>query len=115
MIWLKDLYIGESARPRIQKILKAAEADKPPKKESALLIILSLHPKAQLDIVSLKEIHHAIYADASLMVLGAAGNKKEALSLVERITADCLKASGAPFLKEYFATREFVPRKEVVL
>lgn len=115
MIWLKNLYITESVRPRIQKILKAAEADDPSGKVSAFLIMLSIHPEAQLDVVSLKEISHPMYHEGNLSVIGVAGSKKEAFALLERIASDCLKGCGDPYLKRYFSGADFVSKGEVII
>ena len=113
MNWLKDLYVGEKAQPVAAEFLRAAERGKKSKYDKYWLITLSLYPKAQLDLLSVKASRNKQYQGNQLSVLGLASDQAEAYALVEKMTNDCLKASGSPELKSYFASCPFVSWREV--
>ena len=103
MIWLQNLYWGEKAREKGKALIRAAERGRKSRVDSCWLISLSVYPEGQLDLFSVSDLRSRLFDPSSMVIIGAAGNKKEALSLLERMAADCLKAEGNLNLKRCFA------------
>ena len=113
MKWLRELYVGEKISAKAGKLLRAAERGKQSKLDGSYLITLSVFPKTELDLISLKESRSKIYQGERLTVLGMAADYNEALTLLEKMTNDCLKATGTASLKSYFSSRPTVSWREV--
>ena len=113
MKWLKDLYVGDRAKGKVRGLLRSAERGKKSRNDKCYLITLSLYPNAQLDLMSFQESRNKAYQGEKLTVLGLAAGRSEAVSLLEKMADDCLKASGSPDLKAYFAARPIVSWREV--
>lgn len=102
MIWLKELYWGDKARSRGKKLVMAAEGGRKGKKDSCWLITLSVYPEGQLDLFPSSDLKSRLFNPRELVVLGLAHDKAEGLSLLEKMTAECLSMGGGPGLKAYF-------------
>lgn len=113
MRWLRKLYLGEKAAPNAKKLIRAAERGKKGKQDDCCLIVLSTYPAGELDLMSFSESRGKIYQNQVLSVIGLAADKKEAVSMLEQLSRDCLEKSGAIRLKEYFSAGEFVNWREV--
>ena len=113
MKWLKNLYVGEKAGTKAPRLLRAAERGKKSKFDKSWLIVLSGYPKAQLDLMSVKESRNKAYQGEKLSVVGLAASRAEAFTLVEKMANDCLKATGRAELKAYFAGMPLVNWREV--
>nr|MBQ6241455.1 hypothetical protein [Lachnospiraceae bacterium] len=105
MIWLKKLYWGEKAREKGKKLVRAAEGGRKSKLDSCWMITLSGYPECQLDLFKLSDLKSKLFKPEEMVVLGLAGDKAEALGLLEQMAGDCLKAGGGVALKTYFAAQ----------
>ncbi|MBO4838600.1 MAG: hypothetical protein J5493_04435 [Lachnospiraceae bacterium] len=105
MIWLKELYWGEKAREKGKKLVHAAESGKKGKFDSFYLITLSGYPDGQLDLFKFSDLKSRLFKPEEMVVLGLAGDRAEALGLLEQMANDCLKAGGGVALKAYFAAQ----------
>lgn len=95
------LYLGESImEKKLDKLKKRLE--KNPLLSNVYLIVPAGNPEDQLDIFDAKQLVQPFYRDKSFLVLGIAGDYREALLVVERIVQDCLKERGDCKLREYF-------------
>ncbi len=115
MRWLRKLYLGEKAAGQAKSLIRTAERGKKSRKDSCCLITLSTYPQGELDLLTFSESRNKAWQDQKLMVLGLAADRSEALSLLERMTNECLQGTGGLRLKEYFGGREFVGWREVSL
>lgn len=103
MIWLKELYWSEKARGQGKSLVRAAEGGRKSKFDSWWLITLSQYPEGQLDLFKISDLKSRLFKPEQMVVLGLAGDRAEALGLLEQMTNDCLKAGGGASLKAYFA------------
>lgn len=94
------LYLGDSIREKkLGKLIKKLE--KKPFFSGVFLIAVSRNASDQLEILDARQLVQSYYQSHSLYVVGIAGNRDEAVELVERLAQECLKERGDCALKEY--------------
>lgn len=94
------LYLGESIRKeKLDKIKKRLENK--PLFSGVFLITLSRNASDQLEIYAAKQLAQSYYRKNPPYVIGLAGSYEEAVTMVEQLVQECLKARGDCALKEY--------------
>lgn len=95
-----DLYLGESINvKKLDKIKKKLENK--PLLSGVFLITLSRNPSDQLEIYSARLLVQKYYAAYPPYVVGLAGDRDEAVAMVQQLVQDCLEKRGDCALKEY--------------
>ena len=96
----QNLYLGEGIAPeKLDKLKK--RLNKKPLLANVYLITPARNPADQLDIFDARQLVQPHYKDEEFLVLGMASGYEDALQLIERITGECLIASGDCNLREY--------------
>jgi len=94
------LYLGEGIREKkLDKIRKKLEEK--PLLSGVFLIAVSANPSDQLDIFEARQLVQPYYVKNPPYVIGIAGSRMEAVSMVEQIVRECLRERGDCALKEY--------------
>lgn len=94
------LYLGGSIQEeKLDRIKKRLE--KRPVFSGVFLVSLSRNAYDQLEIYEAKQLCQSYYQKYPPYVVGIAGNREEALQLVEQIVTECLRERGDCALKEY--------------
>lgn len=94
------LYLGDSINEKkLDKIMKKLKNK--PLFSGVYLIAISRSASDQLDIFDAKQLVQSYYKKNPPYVVGIAGNREEAVELVERIVRECLESRGDCALKEY--------------
>lgn len=94
------LYLGESIKEKNLEIIKK-KLEKKPLFSSVFLVTLSRNASDQLELYDAKELARSYYKNNPPYIVGIAGNREEAIGLVEKIVRECLQARGDCALKEY--------------
>lgn len=94
------LYLGEGIKPEKLDRIKEKLIRKPLLAKVTLLIIPE-NSSDQLDILDSAQLVQPWYATHEIKVAGIAGSHDEAVSLVVRITQECLEKRGDCALKEF--------------
>ena len=103
MQFMGCLYTGESVSSEQYKIIEKVHKGKVV--SGLFLITLSNHPDNMLDVMLEKEALQACYANIGLKVVGIAGNKKEAVLLVQKIIEESIKETGSADVREFLKTK----------
>ena len=102
MQFMGCLYTGESVSAEQYKIIEKVHKGKVV--SGLYLIALSSNPDNMLDLILEKEALQACYSYIELKIVGIAGNKKEAIQLVQKIIEESVKETGSAdvrgFLKQ---------------
>ena len=94
------LYLGESIKEqKLEKIKKKLE--KKPFFSGVFLVTLSRNASDLLELYDARELVQSYYLKNPPYVVGIAGNREEAIALVEKIVEECLQVRGDCALKEY--------------
>lgn len=94
------LYLGESIkRKNLDRIMKRLE--KRPLFSGVFVIALSRSESDQLELYDAGELAGSYYKKYPPYIVGIAGDRAEAISVVEKIVQECLQARGDCALKEY--------------
>lgn len=94
------LYLGDSIdADKLDKIKKKLENR--PLFSGVFLVAVSRNPSDQLEIYGAKQLAQSYYRKNPPYVVGLAGDYEEAVSLVIRMTEECLASRGDCRLKEY--------------
>lgn len=100
LIFSENLYLGDGvALSKLGKLKRKLFYK--PFWAGVYLITLSHNPSDQLDLLDCKQLVQHYYDKQTLYVVGIATGYEEALTVVEQITADCLKARKDCNLKEF--------------
>lgn len=95
-----NLYLSEGiTEKKLDKIKKKLE--KKPLLSGVFLIAVSANPSDQLDIFDARQLVQSYYEKNPPYVIGIAGSREEAVTLVEQIVQECLRERGDCALKEY--------------
>lgn len=95
-----NLYLGESMKDKkVDKIKKKLETK--PLFSGVFVITLSRNSSDQLEIYDGKLLCQSYYKKNPPYVIGIAGNRDEAIELVEQIVTECVALRGDCRLKEY--------------
>ena len=120
MQFMGSLYVGDKVASAEYKIVEKVHMGKVV--PGLYLIVLSNHPDNMLDLILEKEALQKCYQTMQLKVVGIAGDKKEAIELVQRIIKESLQKTGSADvrcflkekweeLKEILQNQYLVPRK----
>ena len=94
------LYLGESIKEKnLDRIMKRLE--KRPIFSGVFVIALCRGKSDQLELYDGKELAGSYYKKYPPYIVGIAGDREEAISVVEKIVRECLQARGDCALKEY--------------
>lgn len=96
------LYVGNGIDPESMDKLKS-RLQRKPLLTSLCLILLSENQSDQLDIISSRELAQTYYENNAIYVAGMARTKVEAISLIIKMTEDCLADRRDCSLKEFLA------------
>ena len=98
----QKLYLGDSIKEKkLDKIMKRLASK--PLLSNVYLIAISRNASDQLDIFDAKQLAQSYYKKHPPYVVGIAGDREEAVELVEQIVRECLAARGDCALKEYLS------------
>lgn len=93
------LYIGESIKhPEIVKWKLRVAAGQ----FNVHLIVISNNQENQLECFHNALLKQRVFRRQKLFVVGIAGDYSEALTLIQRITEDCVAATGTGNIKAFF-------------
>ncbi len=93
MQFMGSLYVGESIASAEYKIVEKVHKGKVV--SGLYLITFSSHPDNMLDLMLEKEALQACYSNMGLKVVGIAGDKKEAIKLVQKIIEESIQETGS--------------------
>ena len=100
LVYHPELYLGESIKgKKLDKIKKKLE--KKPLFSGVFLVTLSRNAHDQLELYEARQLAQSYYAKYPPYIVGIAGNREEALGMVEKIVKECLRTRGDCALKEY--------------
>ncbi len=96
MRWCEPIYTGEKARGRLQEYRRLLGAlSEAEYKELGFYVLASpANGKNLMELLPAYYLKQAAYRAESLVVLGLAANRREALELCERILHDCYICHG---------------------
>ncbi len=94
------LYLGDSIKKKKLDKIKYRLKNRP-LLSGVYLITLSRNDSDQLEFFSAKQLAQSYYEKYPPYVIGIAGNRKEAVALVEQIVRECIAKRGDCALKEY--------------
>ena len=103
MQFMGCLYTGDSVASEQYKIVEKVHKGKVV--SGLYLITLSNHPDNMLDLILEKEALQACYSNIGLKVVGIAGNKKEAIQLVQRIVEESIKETGSADVRGFLKAK----------
>ena len=103
MQFMGSLYVGESVASTEYKIVEKVHKGKVV--PGLYLITLSSHPDNMLDLMLEKEALQKCYSQLGLKVVGIAGNKKEAIQIVQRIVEESLKETGSADVRGFLKAK----------
>lgn len=100
MDWYSELYFGEMAEKKKEKLIRMVESGKTP--VNTYLLTLPADEKNQLEILPVRDMRFWHEGRQCPMIVGLACGKQEAVLLVQRITEDVLRRTGGVKLREFF-------------
>lgn len=96
------LCLGDSINAKkLDKIKKKLENK--PLLSGVVLITLSRNASDQLDIFEARQLAQSYYRKYPPCVVGIAGDRGEAVEMVEQLVKECIKTRGDCSLKEYLS------------
>lgn len=99
MQFMGSLYVGESISTKEHEIVRKVHNSKVI--PNLYLIAFSENPENMLELIPEWEALQKIYPKDMLRIVGIAGNKKEAVKMVQQIIEDSLKCTGNADVREY--------------
>lgn len=103
MRFYDDLYVGDKAAGKIDKILKAISDRKIV--YDVYLITTADNPMDNLDIYQANIFLQKHFDNKDLLVVGIAKGKAESRELLARIIRDCYNETGDYKLRDYFISK----------
>lgn len=100
MEWYRELYTGKSVREKKERFIRETEAGT--YEGSRYLITLAANPRNELEILPVRELHFAYLRKNCPLVVGIAGNRREALEVLETIAGDVYRATGDVKIRKFF-------------
>ncbi len=101
--WMEGLYLGEGVEKRYKRIREDMERGK--LRWHVYVLMLSTNPQNQLDILSSAFLRQPFYRNQDLTVVGLASGYQEALTVLQRMAADAVRATGKADLRAFLAAR----------
>ena len=99
MQFMGSLYVGETIASAEYKIVE--KVHKGEVVSDLYLITFSSHPDNMLDVMLEKEALQTCYKKQGLKVVGIAGDKEEAIELVQFIIEESIKETGNADVREF--------------
>ena len=99
MKFLQELYLGKKVLPKVEQIVKKIENDQAV--PNLYLIVMAGNPDNMLELIPQKDILQKGYPREGIRVVGLAGNKKEAFSLVQSIIEESILVTGSADVRVY--------------
>lgn len=100
MKWHKELYLGESIRPKARKVRwKVIHGAG---QLHVYVLALASNQRNLLDIIPSRELLQKHYPKKRLYIVGLAGNYEEALELAGHIVSEVYKKTGGFNVRDYF-------------
>ena len=97
-----NLYVGKGiSQSKLERF--KARIYRRPLLTSACLIVFPENDSDQLEIIDVRQLIQKFYEDRELNVVGLAKNKEDAVSLIVKMTEDCLADRKDCLLKEFLA------------
>lgn len=103
LTWYNNLYIGNTAKRNINKIVRRLNHKKPA--NGIYVITLASNEKNQLDIIHSNFLVQSVVYRSCPMVVGIAKGYEEALELVTKITEAAVQTNGTADLRQFLAQR----------
>ncbi len=100
MEWYRDLYLGESVRDKKDQIMQDVEGKR--YRGNMCLITLAVNPDNELEILPVRELRYDYHVRNCPLVVGIAGDRKEALKLIQKIAGDVYRSTGDVAIREFF-------------
>ncbi len=100
--WSKQIYIGADLIGRASEARKKLDEGKvliP----GVFLITEAANPANQLEILDSRNLCQSIVRKNLGVIYGMAASKKEAVSMIEDIAAECLEETGSADMRTYLA------------
>ena len=105
MNWYEKLYIGKTVKKGREALIRSVE--KGSRFSGLWVLMLPLQETNQLEIVPAWNLKFWLRKTESAWIVGIAGSKEEAVTLVEEIVQDVLRETGGAGLRAWFlAQRE---------
>ena len=92
MIWHKDLYVGSRIAPRVGDIRAGMERGEYPM--DVWVIVPAANGKDIFDIRPACDLRKSFFLERSVMIIGLAGSRKEAIHLIQKMADDQLRENG---------------------
>lgn len=92
MRWYKELYVGETATKRKNKIIKNIEAGK--KQIGVYVLAFPTNKSNIMDIYPAFVLTQKHYMNMDLQIVGIAASREEAIDLTQEILMECYKKTG---------------------
>lgn len=99
MKFLQELYLGEKVAPKVDQIVKKIIDGKVV--PDLYLIAMASHPDNMLDLIPEWEVLQKGYPKEELRIIGLAGNKKDAIGLIQFVIEECLTLTGSADVRTY--------------
>ena len=100
LLFSPNLYYGEGIDPEKTEKLKKRLLSWP-LFTKVFLLTLPENDSDQIDVLNSKYLAQGYYGDHALQVIGIAGDHEDAVSLILKITEDCLAIRKDCMLKEF--------------
>ena len=97
-----NLYVGEGISPTKLESFKA-RLYRRPLLTNACLVVFPENAFDQLEIIAVRQLTQKFYENREMRVVGLAKNKDDAVSLIVKMTEDCLADRKDCLLKEFLA------------
>ncbi len=99
MQFMGRLYVGESISSKEHEIVRKVHNRQ--LVTNLYLIVLSTHPDNMLELILEKETLQECYPSSELKVVGIAGDKDEAISLVQNIIEESMCETGSADVRAF--------------
>ncbi len=93
MVFVKDLYLGETIAPKVNQIIEKMNNNQIV--PNLYLIAMASNPENMLDLIPQWEALQEKYPKKNLRVVGLASGKKEAIGLVQYIVEESIEKTGS--------------------
>lgn len=104
--WYRDLYMDESVQKNPEKCKKRVAKRKPWKK-SYVAIALAQNPANLFELIETRQLFFRRYQYLDMYVIGLATNKKEAVTLLQKIVKDIWYKNPEFQPREFFDKSDF--------
>ncbi len=98
--WYSELYTGKRFLEDLAAT--AAQISQGTYTGSAFVITIAVNGKDQLDIRHMRDLCRSYLREKEILAVGAAADRREAISLVKQMALDCVRKTGGADLRSYF-------------